>query len=129
MPVVRIDAPSALPENRLKALADAVHSGLVTAMNVPPSDRFQIINRHDAATLLIDPAYPGVSRTAEAVIVAIALRAGRTDEQKRAFYKAVVAQAERVGGFKPDDILIALSENTLIDWSFGRGEVFPPPGN
>ncbi len=127
MPVVRIDAPEALSAARLRGVADAVHEALVAAMDVPPNDRFQIINRHAPERLLIDPAYPGVSRSGEAVIVAVALRAGRSEAQKRAFYKAVVAGAAAKAGMKPDDLLIALSENALIDWSFGRGEVFPAP--
>jgi phenylpyruvate tautomerase PptA (4-oxalocrotonate tautomerase family) len=127
MPIVRIDAPEGLAANRLRGVSDAVHEALVATMNVPPADRFQIINRHAPDALLIDPAYPGVARTGDAVIIAVALRAGRTDEQKRAFYKALVAEAAARAAMKPDDLLIALSENALIDWSFGRGEVFAAP--
>jgi 4-oxalocrotonate tautomerase len=127
MPIVRIDAPEALAANRLRGVADAVHEALAATMNVPPADRFQIISRHAPDALLIDPTYPGVARTGDAVIITVALRAGRSDEQKRAFYKAVVAGAASKATMKPDDLLIALSENALIDWSFGRGEVFPAP--
>ena len=127
MPLVRIDAPSSLPAKRLKAVADAVHAALVAHMNVPPKDRFQIINRHEPSRLIIDPHYPAVERTQEALIVAVALRAGRTDAQKQAFYRAVVADAVRSAGMKPDDVMIALSENTPMDWSFGRGEALYAP--
>lgn len=127
MPLVRIDAPAALPHERLRAVADAVHAALVTHMHVPEADRFQIISRHDAQHLLIDPHYPSVERTEEALIVSVMLRAGRTEAQKLAFYRAVVAQAARLGGIKPDDILIALSENAPLDWSFGRGEALYAP--
>jgi phenylpyruvate tautomerase PptA (4-oxalocrotonate tautomerase family) len=127
MPIVRIDAPESLAANRLRGVADAVHATLVATMDVPESDRFQIISRHAPDGLLIDAVYPGVARTGDAVIIAVALRAGRTDGQKRAFYKTLVAEAATRAAMKPDDILVALSENTLIDWSFGRGEVFPAP--
>lgn len=122
MPLVRIDAPAALPSERLRAVADAVHAALVAHMNVPEADRFQIITRHEPRHLLIDPHYPSVERTAEALVVSVALRAGRTDERKQAFYRAAVAGAAEHAGIKPDDIMIALSENTPMDWSFGRGE-------
>jgi phenylpyruvate tautomerase PptA (4-oxalocrotonate tautomerase family) len=122
MPIVRIDAPAALQPERLRAVADAVHAALVTHMNVPEADRFQIISRHDAAHLLIDPHYPSVERTGEALIVAVTLRAGRTDARKQAFYRTVGAGAHEHAGIKPDDVMIALNENAPIDWSFGRGE-------
>ena len=44
-----------------------------------------------------------------------------------AFYRAVVAQAAKLGGIKPDDILIALSENAPLDWSLGWGEALYAP--
>jgi 4-oxalocrotonate tautomerase len=127
MPLVRIDAPAALARRRLQAVADAVHAALVAHMNVPEADRFQIIARHEAQYLLIDPHYPSVERTAEALVVSVALRAGRTDAQKQAFYRSVVATAAEDAGIKPDDIMIALSENAPIDWSFGRGEALYAP--
>ena len=127
MPLVRIDAPASLPAKRLRRVADAVHDALMAHMNVPLADRFQIISRHDAQDLLIDQHYPSVERTQEALIVTVILRAGRTDAQKQAFYRAVVADAARNGGMKPDDVMISLGENTSMDWSFGRGEALYAP--
>jgi hypothetical protein len=77
--------------------------------------------------LLIDPYYPSVERKAEALIVSVMLKPGRTKAQKLAFYRDVVAQAAKRGGIKPDDILIALSENAPLDWSFGRGKALYAP--
>lgn len=127
MPLVRIDAPVALAANRLRAAADAVHAALVAHMNVPEADRFQIITRHESQHLLIDPYFPSVERTTEALVVSVTLRAGRTDAQKQAFYQTAVAGAAEHAGIKPDNVMIALSENAPIDWSFGRGEAFYAP--
>lgn len=127
MQLVRIDAPAALPPERLRAMADMVHAAIVTHMNEPEADRFQIIWRHGAQHWLIDPRYPSVERTAEALIVSVALMAGRTEARKMAFSRAVVAQAAKFGGIKPDDTLSALSENAPLDWSFGWGEALRAP--
>ncbi|MCX7324171.1 MAG: tautomerase family protein, partial [Hyphomicrobiales bacterium] len=88
MPLVRIDAPAALLQHRLRAAADEIHAALVSHMNVPETDRFQIITRHESQHLLIDPHFPSVERTSEALVISVALRAGRTDAQKPAFYWA-----------------------------------------
>ncbi|MCX7326415.1 MAG: tautomerase family protein [Hyphomicrobiales bacterium] len=47
---------------------------------------------------------------------------GRTDAQKPAFYWAAVAGAAEHDGIKPDDVMIAISGNAPMDWSFGRGD-------
>jgi phenylpyruvate tautomerase PptA (4-oxalocrotonate tautomerase family) len=127
MPLVRIDLPAKLAPRRLRAVADAVHAALVAHMNVPEADRFQIITRHQAPHLLLDPHYPSVERTADALVISVVLRAGRTDAQKQAFYRAVVEQAAEDAALRPDDIMIALSENSPLDWSFGRGEALYAP--
>jgi 4-oxalocrotonate tautomerase len=49
------------------------------------------------------------------------LRAGRTNDQKRALYAHLAEIAARKAGMRPQDIMIVLSENTLPDWSFGNG--------
>jgi hypothetical protein len=46
MPVTRISIPACLPLQKARALADAVHEGLVETRNVPPKDRFQFISAY-----------------------------------------------------------------------------------
>lgn len=121
MPLVRIDVPDALGDARVAALADAVHEALVTAVGIPPDDRFQVVARHRRADLRIDPGFLGVRRGAEAVIVAITFRAGRTAETKRALHRAIATGAAAKAGLAPADVMVVLTENQSIDWSFGEG--------
>lgn len=123
MPLARISVPAHLPPIRIRALADAVHDGLVATCAVPPKDRFQLISTYSPEMMLIDPTYPDVVRTAEASIVEILFLAGRTPDQKRRLYRRVVDDAVRAG-FAPDDIMVTLTENAPIDWSAGRGLAF-----
>jgi phenylpyruvate tautomerase PptA (4-oxalocrotonate tautomerase family) len=120
MPLVKIHVPAHLADAKARALADAVHSALVATCDVPQADRFQLITRYAETARSIDPVFPNLSRTPDASVVEIALRRGRTDEQKRALYHQTVERAA-TGGWRADDIMIALAENTLIDWSFGGG--------
>lgn len=48
---------------------------------------------------------------------------GRTDDQKRALYRCVVDEAA-AAGYRPDDIMIALTENAPIDWALCQGLAF-----
>ena len=120
MPLVKIHVPAHLADAKVRALADAVHSALVATCDVPAADRFQLITRYAETARSIDPVFPNLSRTPDASIVEIALRRGRTDDQKRGLYRQTVEHAE-AGGWRADDIMIALAENNLADWSFGGG--------
>ena len=56
----------------------------------------------------------------DAEVTAI-LSAGRTTEQKQAFYAKAAERLAREAKVRPEDVVIALVENTREDWSFGNG--------
>ena len=43
------------------------------------------------------------------------------EEQLPPEYRAVVDRAAAAIGVRPEDVLVVLSENDAIDWSFGGG--------
>lgn len=123
MPLTRLAVPTHLDSRRVAALAAAAQSALVSACNVPPDDLFQLITRFPADSMLLDPSFGGVSRSADACIIEITFLAGRNDDQKRALYRLIVEGAVQAG-YRPDDIMIALTENTRADWSLGHGVAY-----
>jgi phenylpyruvate tautomerase PptA (4-oxalocrotonate tautomerase family) len=123
MPLSRISVPHHLSTTQVKALADAVQAGLVSTCKVPVDDHFQLITRFAADDMILNPTFGGMARTSDASIVEITFLQGRTDDQKRALYRSVTDLAV-VAGFKADDIMISLSENTMMDWTLGRGLAF-----
>ena len=120
MPLVRIDLIEGHPEKDISAIGDAVQAALVETMNVPHRDRFQVITEHRKDRFVYNPSYLGVERTDRIVFVQVFLSKGRTTEQKQAFY-ASVARRMASAGMRPEDLAVALVENTREDWSFGNG--------
>jgi hypothetical protein len=120
MPLVRVDAVAA-DAQRLAAIGEAAHAALVDAFSIPPDDRFQVLRGSAGDRVVFDAGYLGVERDDDVVFVQVFLRRGRTDEQKRAFYRALAKHAERAG-VEPRNLLVSLVENGLADWSFGNGE-------
>ncbi|MES3003828.1 MAG: tautomerase family protein [Pseudomonadota bacterium] len=123
MPLTRIAAPSHLPREKLQALADAAQQGLVKACNVPADDLFQLITRYAAQDIILDPHFGGVTRSRDACIIEVTFLSGRTDDQKRKLFRYIAERAVEAG-FRADDIMVALTENSRADWSLGRGEAF-----
>jgi len=123
MPLTKISAPWHLAFPQLQALADAVQDGLVRTCNVPPKDLFQLVTRFDSEQMILDPTFGGVSRSEDACIVEITFLSGRTDDQKRKLFKSI-AEGAIAAGFRPDDVMVALTENSRMDWSLGRGVAY-----
>ena len=123
MPLTKISAPRHLTQDQVRALAEAVQDGLVKTCNVPPNDLFQLISRFDSGEIILDPHFGGVNRSADACVIEVVFLLGRTDDQKRALFRHVMEQAVQAG-FRADDVMIALIENSRMDWSLGLGVAY-----
>jgi hypothetical protein len=56
-------------------------------------------------------------------VIEVVFLLGRTDDQKRALFRHVADQAIQAG-FRADDVMIALVENSRMDWSLGAGVAY-----
>ena len=123
MPLARLSVPAHLAPARIRALADAVHEGLVETCGVPPNDRFQLVSTYAPEMMFIDPTFPDVVRTPDASIIEILFLEGRTIDQKQNLFRRIADRAVSAG-FSGDDVMIVLSENAPVDWSLGHGRAF-----
>lgn len=123
MPLTKISAPKHLPSSQVRALAKAIQDGLVKTCNVPPNDLFQLISRFETDEIILDPHFGGVSRSKDACVAEIVFLTGRTDDQKRALFRHI-AECAVEAGFRADDIMVALVENSRMDWSLGLGVAY-----
>jgi 4-oxalocrotonate tautomerase len=121
MPLARIDLPTGKPHEYGRAVADAVYEAMIATLNVAKNDRFQVISEQTRETLLIDPTYLGIERSADALIIQLTLSEGRTVEVKKAFYKAVADRLHERLSLRREDVFINLVEVKKENWSFGNG--------
>jgi len=122
MPLARIDLPKGKSAAYRAAVGEVVYSAMLSALNVPKNDRFQVIAEHSTDDLVVNPDYPGIHRSAEAIVIQVTLNEGRTLELKRAFYKAVADGLHECIGSRREDVFISLVEVKKENWSFGNGE-------
>jgi 4-oxalocrotonate tautomerase len=121
MPLVRIDVLEGRSEGELGAISAAVHRALTECFGVPQRDRFQVITEHRKGRLLYDPEYLGLHRTDGIVFIQVILSAGRSVEQKSAFYARTAELIAEGARLRREDVTIVLVENTRENWSFGDG--------
>jgi 4-oxalocrotonate tautomerase len=121
MPLARIDLPSGKPPGYGRSVAEIVYEAMISTLNAPMGDRFQVITEHTKETLLIDPSYLDIQRSADALIIQLTLNEGRTVEVKKAFYKAVADGLHDRLGLRREDVFLSLVEVKKENWSFGNG--------
>jgi phenylpyruvate tautomerase PptA (4-oxalocrotonate tautomerase family) len=121
MPLVRIDMPKGKTQKERRIIADVVYDAMISTLNVPQNDRFQIIAEHEGNDLIIDSTYLDIRRSSEAIIIQVTLNEGRSVELKQAFYKAVAEGLRDRAGMRPEDVFISLVEVKKENWSFGNG--------
>jgi len=121
MPLVRVDVPETRPAEDLAAIGDGVHRALIEAIGIPPQDRFQVLSRHPAALLVFDRHYLGISRSDGIVFVQITLSLGRSLDQKKGLYAAIVRNLGQNPGVRGEDVFVNLVEVVKENWSFGNG--------
>jgi 4-oxalocrotonate tautomerase len=122
MPLARIDLVAGQSAPYRQTIGDVVYDAMIEVLKVPKGDRFQVITEHPPENFIYDPDYLGITRSPACVFIQITLLAGRTVEQKAAFYKAVADGLHQRLGMRREDVLINLVEVTRENWSFGNGE-------
>src|SRR5258708_16414050 len=116
MPFARIDIRKGKDAAYRREIGRVVYEALVS-VGVPPKDRFQVVNEHDAENFLFDPDYLGIHRSDDLVMIQITWNEGRAVEQKKALYKAIVDGLTAKPGIRPEDVLITLVEVKKENWS------------
>lgn len=113
MPLVRIDMHATLTPLREK-LSAAIHEGLVNGLEMPADDLFQIFRLHEPGDLVYAKTFPNAERT-DIVFIQILLANLYSPEEKKRMYDAVTSRITAIG-IRPDNILIAVTENAGADW-------------
>lgn len=121
MPLVRVDVLENRSPDELTAIGDGVHRALVEAIGIPPQDRFQVLSRHAEGRLVFDRHYLGIPRTDGVVLIQISMSLGRSLEQKKNLYQAIVRHLSEKPGVRPEDVFVNLVEVVKENWSFGNG--------
>jgi 4-oxalocrotonate tautomerase len=122
MPLARIDLVQGKSADYRKAIGEVIYDAMLSTINVPKGDRFQVITEHPAENFVFDPNYLGIQRTADCVFIQVTLNEGRTLDMKRAFYKAIADGLHERVKLRREDVVINLVEVKKENWSFGNGE-------
>jgi len=114
MPLVTIEVADTVPVETRLAYADAVNAGLAEGLGMDPADRFQVIHALPTSHIIADPHFLGGDRRDVVYVRVLMVRMYDTATKNR-MYEAVARRLE-AEGVRPDDVFVAVTENTLEDW-------------
>jgi phenylpyruvate tautomerase PptA (4-oxalocrotonate tautomerase family) len=121
MPFVRIDLMRGKSIEYRKTIGEIVYNAMRDVIDVPKDDKFQIIAEHPLEEFNVSESYLGNQYSKDVVLIQITLNAGRSVEQKKAFYKRIVDDMNTQLNVRPQDVVINLVEVAKENWSFGGG--------
>jgi 4-oxalocrotonate tautomerase len=124
MPLARIDISKDAPASLVRIVSEAIYKAMVEVANVPPHDKFQVINRHEVDEIVYpEEGYLGVHYTRDLIIIQVTWVSGRSTEVKRNFFQQIANEIHEKGGVRKEDVWINLVDTGREDWSFGNGEM------
>lgn len=115
MPLVTIAILKGKPPEYIKAVADGINAAVIETMGFPLDDRYQIIHELAPECLQLQ------EREGDRVMMHLVMRAGRSNKSKQAFYRKAVENLAADPGIPKANVLITITENHDIDWSFRDG--------
>lgn len=118
MPLVQVDLPRALFDEKGGKISTEIHQALVDSLAIPADDKFQVFRPRDDGEIVFDPGYNGVHRRSLILIQVLMVHMYPVD-RKRELYRHIVTRLGAIG-VRPEDIQIAVSENGYEDWYAGR---------
>ena len=121
MPFVRIDLMRGKSIEYRKTIGEIIYNAMRDVIDVPKDDKFQVITEHPVEAFNVSEGYLGNHYSKDVVLIQITLNAGRSVEQKKAFYKRIVDDLHDQLKMRREDVVINLVEVAKENWSFGGG--------
>jgi phenylpyruvate tautomerase PptA (4-oxalocrotonate tautomerase family) len=120
VPLVNVHVIRGRSEEQLRTLLDAIHDAQVEAFGVPDRDRYQLLTQHEPDEIVALDTGLGYERTPQLVVIHIVSRR-RTPEAKVELYELLARNLDERLGISGNDLIVTITENDDIDWSFGAG--------
>ena len=118
MPSVLIEVRKHYSEAQEVAIMEAVHGALREAFKIPPHDRTVRLVVHEPHRFACPPDRAQPEAFTHVTIDAFA---GRSRDAKRALYRGVVANLERLG-IPKDHVTVLLRESAPENWGLRGGQ-------
>ncbi|MFF0924134.1 tautomerase family protein [Rhizobium leguminosarum] len=120
MPLVKVHILKGRMPQEIDVLLDTIHEVVVESFGVPPRDRYQILQEHEALHFRALDTGLDIARTEKFILLEITSRP-RSRDAKVVFYSNLTRALQARCDVPPSDVMVSLHINSDEDWSFGMG--------
>lgn len=124
MPLTRITLCEGMSDGHLQQLSTLYHQTLVEVFEVPPKDKFQILEILPASALIYDPHYQTGCRDQGFILFQILAGKVRSTATRERLYARLAERLEAELGIHPDNLMVVIQQTDAEAWSFGQGRMF-----
>jgi pyruvate/2-oxoglutarate dehydrogenase complex dihydrolipoamide dehydrogenase (E3) component/phenylpyruvate tautomerase PptA (4-oxalocrotonate tautomerase family) len=121
MPLTRIHLRRGRSAEQKATITRVVNDAVVTHLQVPPEDRFQLLQEYADEDFLHADRFLDLSYSRDLLMIEISFIVGRSDAVKKALLADINARLVATTGIRPDDVFVVLHEVSASGVSFGRG--------
>jgi phenylpyruvate tautomerase PptA (4-oxalocrotonate tautomerase family) len=121
MPLVKVNLLEGRSAEEKDSIATALQTALVSALEVPDADRYQLFNEYDEDSFRHTSGYLGMTYTDQLLIIEITFLEGRDDEVKKSLLAEINRNLVAAGVVGADDVFVLITEIGRANVSFGRG--------
>jgi len=121
MPLVKVNLRKGRTPEEKAAIGASIQAALVSTLNVPDADRYQLFTEFDDENFRHTDSYLGLEYTSGLLIIEITFLQGRDDEVKKTLLAKINENLVSAGVVGPDDVFVMITEIGLANISFGQG--------
>jgi len=121
MPLVKVNLLAGRSAEEKDSIASAIQTALVSTLEVPDADRYQLFNEYDAGSFRHTSGYLGMTYTDRLLIIEITFLEGRDDEVKKSLLAQINRNLVGAGVVDGDDVFVLITEIGRANVSFGKG--------
>ena len=121
MPLVKVNLLEGRSAEEKDSIASSIQAALVSTLEVPEADRYQLFNEYDAKSFRHTSGYLGLTYTDQLLIIEITFLEGRDDEVKKSLLAEINRNLVAAGVVGEDDAFVLITEIGRANVSFGKG--------
>ena len=121
MPLVKVNLLKGRSAEEKDSIAASIQAALVSTLEVPEADRYQLFNEYDGENFRHTSGYLGLTYTDQLLMIEITFLEGRDDEIKKSLLAEINRNLVVAGVVGADDVFVLITEIGRANVSFGKG--------
>ena len=121
MPLVKVNLLAGRSTEAKDSIAASIQSALVSTLEIPADDLYQLFNEYDAESFRHTSGYLDLTYSDELLMIEITFLEGRDDEVKKSLLAEINRNLVAAGVVRADDVFVLITEIGRASVSFGKG--------